>query len=62
MNSQQGDMLKNNIESDVKVKCIEEQIAQAELAEKTGTSLSYVNRLFKKPEKIINNTFVKTME
>ena len=26
-------MLKNNIEIDVKVKCVEEQITQAELAE-----------------------------
>ena len=62
-------MLKNNIEIDVKVKeidvkvkCVEEQITQAELAEKTGTSPSYVNRLIKKPEKIVNNTFIKMME
>ena len=38
-------MLKNNIEIDVKVKCVEEQTTQAELAEKAGTSPSYVNRL-----------------
>lgn len=44
-------MLKNNIEIDVKVKCVEEQTTQAELAEKTGTSPSYVNRLIKSPEK-----------
>lgn len=59
-------MLKNNIEIDVKVKCVEEQTTQAELAEKTGTSPSYVNRLIKSPEKIINkiinNTFIKMME
>ena len=41
---------------------MEEQITQAELAEKTGTSPSYVNRLIKKPEKIVNNTFIKMME
>ncbi|WP_107315056.1 helix-turn-helix domain-containing protein [Bifidobacterium merycicum] len=41
-------MLKNNIEIDVKVKCVEEQITQAELAEKTGTSPSYVNHLCQK--------------
>lgn len=29
---------------------------------KAGTSPSYVNRLVKSPEKIINNTFVKMME
>ena len=55
-------MLKNDIEIDVKVKCVEEQITQAELAEKAGTSPSYVNRLIKGPEKIINNTFVKMLE
>ena len=48
-------MLKNNIEIDVKEKCVEEQTTQAELTEKTGTSPSYVNRLIKKPEKIVNN-------
>lgn len=46
-------MLKNNIEIDVKVKCVEEQTTQAELAEKVGTSPSYVNRLIKSPEKIV---------
>ena len=49
-------MLKNNIEIDVKVKCVEEQTTQAELAEKVGTSPSYVNRLIKSPEKIVNKT------
>ena len=55
-------MLKNNIEIDVKVKCVEEQTTQAELAEKVGTSLSYVNRLIKSPEKIVNKTFVQMMQ
>ena len=55
-------MLKNNIEIDVKVKCVEEQTTQAELAEKGGTSPSYVNRLIKSPEKIVNKTFVQMME
>ena len=55
-------MLKNNIEIDVKVKCVEEQTTQAELAERVGTSSSYVNRLIKSPEKIVNKTFVKMME
>jgi len=57
-----GDMLKNNIEIDVKVKCEEEQTTQAELAEKVGTSPSYVNRLIKSPEKIVNATYIKMME
>ncbi len=55
-------MLRNNIEIDVKVKCVEEQTTQAELTEKVGTSPSYVNRLIKSPEKIVNKTFVQMME
>lgn len=55
-------MLKNNIEIDVKAKCVEEQITQAELAEKAGTSPSYVNRLIKSPEKVVNKTFMQILE
>ena len=55
-------MLKNNIEIDVKVKCVEEQTTQAELADKVGTSASYVSRLIKMPDKIVNRTFVQMME
>lgn len=55
-------MLKNNIEIDVKVKCVEEQITQAEFAERVGTSPSYVNRLIKNQEKIVNKIFVQMME
>ena len=40
-------MLKNNVEIDVKVKCMEEGITQAQLAEKVGTSAPYVNRIIK---------------
>jgi hypothetical protein len=36
-------MLKNNVEIDVKVKCVEEQSIQTEFAEKVGISLSYIN-------------------
>lgn len=55
-------MLKNNIEVDVKVKCIELGITQAQLAENINTTSSYVNRVIKKKEGVINNTFVKVME
>ena len=41
-------MLKNNIEVDVKVKCIERGITQAQLAENIKTTSSYVNRVIKK--------------
>jgi hypothetical protein len=47
-------MLKNNIEVDVKVKCIEVEITQTKLAEDVGATLSYVNRLVKKYENIVN--------
>ena len=55
-------MLKNNIEPDVKVNGVEEQTTQAELADKVGTSASYVSRLIKMPDKIVNRTFVQMME
>lgn len=55
-------MLKNNIEVDVKVKCIEAETTQAKLAEEVGTTPSYVNRLIKKQENIVNKTFVQMME
>ena len=55
-------MLKNNIEVDVKVKCIEADITQAKLAEDVGTTPSYVNRLIKKSENIVNKTFVQMLE
>ena len=55
-------MLKNNIEVDVKVKCIEAGTTQAKLAEVVGTTPSYVNRLIKKNENIVNKTFVQMLE
>ena len=54
-------MLKNNIEVDVKVKCIENGITQAQLAEKSETSSPYVNRIIKKSE-VLNKTFIRMME
>jgi len=41
-------MLKNNIEKDIKGLLIDENLTQLELAEKTGTSATYVSRLLKK--------------
>ena len=55
-------MLKNNIEVDVKVKCIEAGITQAKLAEEIKTTPSYVNRLIRKQDNIVNKTFVQMME
>ena len=55
-------MLKNNIEIDVKVKCMENGITQAQLAEKVGTSAPYLNRVNKKPDGVVNKTFVSMLE
>lgn len=55
-------MLKNNIEVDVKVKCIEGGATQAKIAEEIGTSAPYVSRLIRNNEKIINKTFLQLME
>ena len=55
-------MIKNNIELDVKVKCIENGITQAQVAEKVGTSGPYVNRIIKKQDGVVNKTFVKMLE
>ena len=52
-------MVTNNIEIDIKVKCVEEQMTQAKLAEKVGTPASYVKQLIKRDEGVVNNTFVK---
>lgn len=55
-------MLKNNIEVDVKVKCIEVELTQAQLAEKVGTTGQYVNRIIKKKDGVVNKTFVQMLE
>ena len=55
-------MLKNNIEVDVKVKCIESGMTQAQLAEKIKTTSPYVNRIIKKQDGVVNKTFVQMLE
>lgn len=55
-------MLKNNIEVDVKVKCIENETTQAQLAKKIGTTSQYVNRIIKKQDGVVNRTFVQMLE
>ncbi len=55
-------MVKNNIELDVKVKCIEQGKTQAKVAEEIDTTRAYVNRVIKRNESVVNNTFVKMME
>ena len=55
-------MVRNNIEVDVKVKCIEGAATQAQIAEDIHTTKSYVNRIIKKPDGVVNKTFVQMME
>ena len=55
-------MVRNNIEVDVKIKCTENEITQAKVAENIHTTRSYVNRIIKRPEGIVNKTFVQIME
>ena len=55
-------MVKNNIEIDVKVKCLEEHKTQADIAKIVGTPASYVNKLINRDEGVVNNTFVKMLE
>jgi transcriptional regulator with XRE-family HTH domain len=55
-------MIKNNIEVDVKIKCIEAGKTQAQLGEKIGTTGQYVNRIIKKPDGVVNKTFISMME
>lgn len=55
-------MLKNYIEVDVKVKFIEAETTQEKLAEDMGITPSYVNRLIKKSENVVNKTFIQMLE
>lgn len=55
-------MLKNNIEVDVKIKCIEAGLTQAQLGEAVDTTGQYVNRIIKKKDGIVNKTFIRMME
>lgn len=55
-------MLKNNIEKDIKIKCVEADTTQAALAEKIGKTVQYVNRIVKKDDGVINKTFIQMME
>ena len=55
-------MVRNNIELDVKVKCVEQGVTQQTIAEKIGTTGQYVNRIVKKKDGIMNKTFVEIMK
>jgi hypothetical protein len=43
-------MVRNNIELDIKVKCVEEHMTQADIAATVKTPASYVNKLIRRDE------------
>lgn len=55
-------MVRNNVELDVKVKCLEANTTQEKLGEAIDTTGQYVNRIIKKKDGLLNKTFVKMME
>ena len=55
-------MVTNNIELDVKVKCLEAGMTQQQVGDAIGTTGQYVNRIVKKKDGIVNKTFVQMME
>lgn len=55
-------MIRNNIELDVKIKCLEAGTTQEKLGKTIGTTGQYVNRITKKKDGLLNKTFIKMME
>lgn len=55
-------MIKNDIEIDTKIKCLEAKMTQRQLGEVVGTTGQYVNRIIKKKDGVVNKTFVQMME
>ncbi len=55
-------MIRNDIELDTKVKCLEAKMTQQQLGEVVGTTGQYVNRIIKKNDGLVNKTFVQMME
>jgi len=52
----------NNIEIYVNVKCLEERKTLADIAKIVGTPASFVNKLIRRDEGVVNNTFLKMLE
>ncbi len=55
-------MLLNDVEKDIKIKCIESDTTQTGLADKIGKTSQYVNRIVKKNGCVLNKTFIQMME
>lgn len=55
-------MVKNNIEKDVKIKCLEAGMTQQQVGEAIHSTGQYVNRIIKKKDGVVNKTFVDILE
>ncbi|WNX86001.1 XRE family transcriptional regulator [Agathobaculum sp. NTUH-O15-33] len=55
-------MILNNVEKDIKMKCLENDMTQVDLTQKIGTTGQYVNKIVKKNHDVLNKTFVQMME
>ena len=55
-------MVKNNVEIDIKVMCIEAGTTQAKLAQEIDTTPAYVNRVIRQKESVVNRTFTSMVE
>ncbi len=55
-------MLKNKIEIDVRTQCIGESGTPARAAERIGTSSSWVNKIVRNREQIVNKIFLAMPE
>ena len=54
-------MLLNNVELDLKTKLIEDGVSQTEITEKLGVTVSYVNKITRGREQLVNRTFIRIM-
>lgn len=55
-------MVKNDVEKDLKIKCLEAGMTQQQVGEKINSTGQYVNRIIKKKNGVINKTFVDILE
>lgn len=55
-------MLLNNVERDLKKRLTEDGVTQTEVAGHIGVSVSYVNRIARGREQIVNKTFIRMLD
>ena len=55
-------MVINDLEKDIKIKCIEAGMTQASLANKIGKKSQYINHIVKNNDGVVNKTFLQMME